>query len=219
MRSRLSAGKQSLRYFLSKPDWRAAISEETPFGSPADEFFRTALADCTTYLEFGAGSSTLVASSLAAHLVSVESDPDFLGAVQSLCADRGSRMDFIHADIGLTGPWGAPFRKSRVWRQVRRWATYPLAPWNRLGSDFRADLVLVDGRFRVASALAVVARQADSQWTMLVDDYVGRPEYSILEEFATLQQYQGRMAVFGPMAGLDLRLAERTLRDYVQDWR
>jgi archaellum component FlaC len=78
--------------------------------------------------------------------------------------------------------------------KFRKYSDFP----EEIGSRFPLpDLVLVDGRFRVACALkALRALQDQTDWLLLVDDYVNRSKYHELPEFGVLQGYVGRMAVF-----------------------
>ena len=126
-------------------------------------------------------------------------------------------MAFLHGDIGRTGPWGKPFHPARS--RPSLWRRYPLAPWDTFGEDFRADAVLVDGRFRVACALAVILHQPDTRWTLLLDDYVGRSHYQPVEEFAEFVGMRGRMAEFRPAASVSLPAVQAAFEHFVSDWR
>lgn len=222
-RSRLSAGREIVSFYLNRPDWNEVIRPELPFGAVANGEFVQDLNNSSSYLEFGSGASTLVASeSNVKRIVSIESDRDFLAAVRVQIAaqqDVNTEIDYLYADIGPTGPWGVPLFKSRLWRMRERWPNYSLVPWIELGSDFRADLVLVDGRFRVACALAVIINQADSNWKLLVDDFAERPEYFPIKDFSELVEMRGRMAVFKPRVGLNVRSAKLALQYFQRDWR
>lgn len=117
--------------------------------------FRRALHGCSRYLEFGAGGSTgFVLASGVTNIVSVESDPEWVSALRSMgpLADAiaTGKLHLLHGDIGPVGKWGYPAGTANksLWRQ------YPNAPWpvwEKLGAA--PQLVLVDGRFRVACAL------------------------------------------------------------------
>lgn len=225
MRSLAREVRDTSLFILRPPNWDEVISDKLPFGEPADDRFRDALSRCQQYLEYGSGASTLVAASMGCRFVTVESDESFLDAVRSRCAGSGAdsadtdRRRYLYADIGRTGPWGVPLGRVRTTTRISRWSRYPLAPWNALGDDFRADLVLVDGRFRVACALAVILHQSGTEWTLLLDDYRERPEYLALEEVADLHEMWGRMAVFHPNADADPAQVQRMLTQYQADWR
>jgi hypothetical protein len=186
--------------------------------------FLADLRGCRTYLEFGSGSSTLRSVEAGCSVVTVESDRSLLASLEDQCrsvdrpADAGA-LTFIHADIGPTGPWGVPIGKSFSGLLRSRWRAYPTAPWLTLGREFRADMTLVDGRFRVACALSIVIMQRDTDWRLLFDDYVDRQEYWAIERFADMVELRGRMAVFRPKAGLDIVEAGAAFDCFVADWR
>jgi hypothetical protein len=73
------------------------------------------------------------------------------------------------------------------------------------------DLILVDGRFRVACALKCIQALKNSYDMMLVDDY-SRSEYRVIETFAKLDRMCGRMAVFRPGPCLDASELEAAIR-------
>ena len=59
------------------------------------------------------------------------------------------------------------------------------------------DLILIDGRFRVACALkAIKSLKHQDNWVIIVDDYLGREEYKIIEEFSNLDVVLGTTAFF-----------------------
>ena len=91
-----------------------------------------------------------------------------------------SRLRFLVPDIGQTGDWGVPENSD----SMHLWPNYALCPF--LHGSVLPDLVLIDGRFRVACSL-VVAMQAPST-TILVHDYTLRPAYKILEAFLTIEK-------------------------------
>lgn len=222
IRMRMRNIRDAVVFHTRSHNWETVLSEKLPFGSDADELFLTKLASAEQYLEYGAGSSTLAAVRIGCPTVTVESDPSFLTAIQRRCeavcvSESRAPCRFLLGDIGPTGPWGKPVFPSI--RRAKRWRNYALAPWSELGRDFRADVVLVDGRFRVASALAVARYQLDVEWTVLVDDFVGRSEYAPIADFAEFVGARGRMAEFRPMAGVRRDDLDSALRHFSGDWR
>lgn len=171
-------------------------------GSPdATAWFSERLRQCRAYLEFGAGGSTCFAAAADKPLVTIDSDPYFLTAVRTAIERnrtyRPAQQTFIYRDIGPITWWGTPVFRSLPGRtRARKFRHYSDVP---LG-EFRGalpDLVLVDGRFRVACALkAMRALTPASGWTLVVDDYADRPHYHVLERFAQLRGRIGRLAVF-----------------------
>ena len=221
LRAWASDSRDSAVFHLHPPKWDEVLSEKLPFGLDGEAAFRSYLASCHQYLEYGAGSSTLAAARAGVSLVSVESDSTFLSAVERRCrslAPSGAGKEvFVHGNIGPIGPWGKPVvpavSRPGIWRR------YPMAPWQVVGEDFRADFILVDGRFRVACALAVIAHQPDTSWTLLVDDYVGRDHYGALTHFAELVNLHGRMAEFRPKPGIGPANVRSALERSISDWR
>ena len=222
LRAWLRDTRDSVRFHLHQPDWDSVLSDTLPFGDMAQSRFQDLIARSKQYLEYGAGASTIYAAKLGIPLVSIESDERFLRAVKEKCArpsllGRRAPMTFIHGDIGATGPWGKPILPSLA--RPRRWSNYPMAPWETLGSSFRADLILIDGRFRVACALAVMLKQPEGHWTLLVDDYLDRPEYQCIEEYADLVNMHGRMAEFVARSSVNVSRISSSLQTFLTDWR
>jgi len=78
----------------------------------------------------------------------------------------------------------------------RQFWRHMVLPWDVAKSRNRVpDLVLVDGRLRVASFLYSVlcARLGTS---IMFDDYMDRPEIFLVERYCPLTERPGRMAVF-----------------------
>src|SRR5665213_1804730 len=164
------------------------VPSEPHFDAEGSAYFREQLNSTHNYLEYGSGGSTIIAHKLVNNLVSVDSDGHFLADVRRKLANDGSGAvtKLIHANIGLTQMWGMPVFTKPTRRRVRRWEGYPRAPWRyfrALGQE--PDLILIDGRFRVACVLeSLLSLSPCSQCQILCDDYVGRPQYHVVEQFA-----------------------------------
>lgn len=167
---------------------------ELTFPPAEAEAVRLAYAEAEMVLEYGSGGSTVLAAELGTPIIAVESDGDWVAMMrtwfeahppQALC-------EVIHADVGPTRRWGFP-ANDRHWRSF---AAYPLAVWDRLGTDLpQPDVVLVDGRFRTGCALATAFR-TQRPLTLLFDDYENRSPYHEIEDFLGQPNLIGRMAVF-----------------------
>jgi len=152
------------------------------------------LSSASLYLEFGSGGSTVLADRMGMQGISVEGDPYYAAAVRKGLKAGG--MAILTPNIGITGPWGWPLLKRRTDRRLARWRRYIEAPFARM-SEF-PDLILVDGRFRVACALET-ARQAHARArsaTLILDDYTYRPMYHGVEEYLGQPEIVGRAAIF-----------------------
>jgi hypothetical protein len=71
--------------------------------------------------------------------------------------------------------------------------SYADAPFD--ADEFSPDVVLIDGRYRVACAFAVATR-VTKRTIILIDDYVDREEYRVVEEYLGRPKLKGRLAVF-----------------------
>lgn len=165
---------------------------ETPWMSPtAVSLFAELLAASARFLEYGAGGSTRFAAQHGLQsITSVESDPRFLQAVDAYIRRDAPDIDWhpIPINLGRTGPLGYP----RSLRPTSGWIRYPLAPWHR---NLNPDLILVDGRFRLACALAA-AQYAAPGTLVLIDDYGLRPWYWSVRKILPEVARAGRARVF-----------------------
>ena len=176
-----------------------AGTEETAPGfaltlpGPAAEMLRAAYAGAEVVLEYGSGGSSFVAMEVGARkLFTVESDADWAARIaESLSAAFPGRAAQVHhVDIGPTTDWGRPADTSGF----AAYPDYATTVWDR--PDFEMpDVVLIDGRFRVACFLTVMLR-ATRPVTVLFDDYHKRPEYHWIEEFCAPVGRARRMARF-----------------------
>jgi SAM-dependent methyltransferase len=154
------------------------------------------LISANCFLEYGAGGSTVMAAILGVPtIISVESDADYLAATEEAVKANGQNTTFYahHADIGPTGEWGKPIDRSKI----DHWPRYAGSVWSRIESEKlpQPDVVLIDGRFRVASVLATML-MAKQGTRILFDDYYDRPFYHIIEKYLRPQGRAGRMAEF-----------------------
>jgi hypothetical protein len=147
-----------------------------------------------TILEYGSGGSTVIAAMSGARIFSVESDPDWARNVETWLAAKGlkDKVTLHLADIGPTKLWGRPKKIRLV--HLPRYLRYPSSVWLR--ADFQhPDVILIDGRFRVACFLEAMTR-IRRPTRLLFDDYVRRQNYHVVERFQKPVQTIDRMAVF-----------------------
>jgi len=190
------------------------------------EWFTSQLQKAHFYLEFGSGGSTYWAAKHHKPFFTVDSDPYFLNAVKNKIARAGyldeKLQTYCYANIGLTKGWGHPLIFGRL-SQKRRQAFSGYSNFPSTNTAEPPDLILVDGRFRVACALkAIKALEAASNWTLVIDDYTDRPHYHVIENFMQPDRFVGRMAVFTSSHKGDFNKAEdigRTILQYETDPR
>ena len=192
------------------PDLKLAVRKRTigfavpdaPLMDPEGQAeFEQCIQAASLYLEFGAGGSTIRAALLGKPGISIEGDPHYARDVRRKLKKIPSRINLINVDIGRTKQWGFPQDRAPSEANLVKWAEYVNLPFRELENRF-FDLVLIDGRFRVACALRTIveARKRNAKVRILVDDYHNlddpRPYYEVIEQYAPLVRLAGRMAVF-----------------------
>jgi len=130
----------------------------------------------SVYVEWGAGGSTeLVLTHSNATVYSVDSSPTWLQRVAStLSPAMAARWNPLHADIGKVKMWGYPLQSVNETIAAR----YYQAPLRYLP---QADVILIDGRWRVRCALEVYQRAKEGA-IVLMHDYTERlKHYNTIE--------------------------------------
>jgi len=187
-------------------------------------YFEKRLREATTYLEYGSGSSTVLAAQLGKRVYSVDSDRIFIARVREALVRHApstfTNVSLLYVNIGFTREWGQPVFRAPLPARLARWRQYYQKPWVSLNQAGHVpDLVLVDGRFRVACALISLQQLASNPNAILiVDDYVGRDWYLEIERFGEMIEVIGRMAVFKPKV-VEPDEIEKSMLRYAADWR
>lgn len=165
------------------------------------------------FLEFGAGASTVYAAGRHSieRIDSVESSAEFIDQqvrphAPVAEAVAAGRLVFHIIDIGATGDWGSPADA----RSRHLWPNYPLSVF---AQPLDHDLVLIDGRFRVACTLASILSTPPG-CTIMIHDFWNRPHYHVVLRFLDVQARADTLAVFSKKPGLDARRAQRLLARY-----
>ena len=172
--------------------------------------------DAWTIIEYGSGGSTVYFLRRNKRVFSVDSNPGFHQLMMSIPfvssrIGNGLNLDFV--DMGPTDTWGTPLSTEKS----AEWPRYVSQPWSRVGSGDRVDLVLVDGRFRVACCLYSVQQLVERGWTetpILFHDFWDRKEYHVVLPFLHELKSSGTLAAFKPKAGLDAAELARVLAEY-----
>ncbi len=219
LRGRLRRGYALGKFLLRERVSGFTVPQEPEFDADSLPVFAELLRRSRFYLEYGSGGSTLLAARTSKRFVSVDTDKWFLRSVRRAIGPLSTDQRLVHADIGLTGPWGKPLRgNTRSRRKLRKWRAYAATPWRMIADDDAPDLVLVDGRFRVATTLLCCQKlHRHPGARILVDDYAGRPDYGVIEQHADLVGMAGRMAVFKPRPDPDYSL-QRALSQHATAW-
>ena len=165
--------------------------------------FEHILRSTRIYLEFGCGGSTrLAAQANVRRIYSVDTDQNWIEA----CIRHPSiaplveagRAKFHWADVGPIGLWGYPADESRA----RHWPSYSLAIWDAVGRDL-PDTVLVDGRWRVSTAVQTLLRCGPDTVILFHDFH--RKRYKQIERFVRKAALVDSLLICRPKPGLDVR--------------
>jgi hypothetical protein len=139
---------QNFRLRGTISDERRRLAALTPVMSRRDgNMFYRYLAGVNVYFEFGSGGSTAQAALRVPRVISVESDAQWHKHLRDKIGHVGDITWYtVDLRVPLKG-WGAPGSDS----PPSDWPNYTHA----YVSTFGADLILIDGRFRVSCALCV----------------------------------------------------------------
>ena len=121
------------------------------------------------YFEFGSGGSTNLASYYKVKTYSVESDAKWHEKLKN----NGIIANYITIDLKVNG-LGYPGNETNI----KDWKKYIQA----YKIEYNADIILIDGRFRVACALDIFPKIRNDT-IVLIHDYGPRKQYHILEKF------------------------------------
>ena len=159
------------------------------------ELFQKYLRKATNYFEFGSGGSTVWANNEQNinKVTCIESDADWVSNVTPLICQKKTSINLIDFPVG---PGGCPlngYKKLKVSEDEKTlWVSYS-TKINQTAQLY--DLILVDGRFRVACACAAYLNLADSGF-LLIHDYASRKHYHVIEAIYNKIEEVEDLAVF-----------------------
>ena len=169
------------------------------------------------YFEFGSGGSTVMAAGLVRNsITAIDSSKKWLDDVMKACIEAGHNSDRItlkYIDIGSIGNWGYPNEPAAK----PRWPDYHSRAWE-ISTSARADLFMIDGRFRVACFLQTILH-AQNDIIVLFHDYRIRPDYHVVEEVAREIASCLSLSAFRPIAGIARSQIQKLLEKYEFDPR
>jgi hypothetical protein len=168
------------------------------FSPAVQDRVRTEYSGAQTILEYGSGGSTALAASLGKRVFSVESDRRWALQMQAYLDANYPAAPIVvhHVDIGRTKSWGRPVTDKRM----ADFHHYPLSVWD-LPDFLQPDLILIDGRFRVA-CLCTALMKIDRPTRVLFDDFKNRLDYQIIERLLRPAEMIENMAVFDLVPGV-----------------
>ncbi|MGD9618882.1 MAG: hypothetical protein AB7G47_00730 [Mycolicibacterium sp.] len=185
---------------------------EVTLTAGARDYVKDHYRNASCILEYGSGGSTMFAAAAGKTVITTESNPSWLLELMGAYKERKLPGDIIpiYVDLGETKEWGFPADHSK-WEN---WPDYPRKAWQYCSENsISPDVVLIDGRFRVASFIASCLKTT-TPMTVLFDDYVGRPHYhGVSNIIGPAQIIDSRLAVFEVEPGL---ISAEYLYDHLQ---
>lgn len=150
--------------------------------------FKKYIQNCRVYGEYGCGLSTdYVLKNTNCPIISIDSSSEWVALVKKK-ANYSKQLDIYYIDVGVVGDWGRPID----YEKRENFKDYVNQLWEQ---NLKPDLVLIDGRFRVACFLNCLLKSPIGT-VIIFDDYTNRPEYHLVEEFIDITESYGRQAVF-----------------------
>lgn len=187
-----------------------------PFAMTKDEkaIFEQTIQDATYYLEFGMGGSTLCALQKSrANIYSVESDPVWINQMRKyLIVKRleNKRLTLHHGDIGPVREWGNP----RSDNTKALFSNYSSTIFKRVDAT-KLDVVLIDGRFRVACALNTILKCSGNPYLkIMIHDFWGREIYHPVLSYLDVVTRVDTLGVFSIKKDVDLVAVEADYQVY-----
>ena len=172
-----------------------------------DKLFKSLVVNVGVYGEYGCGKSTsFVLNNTNAVVLSVDSSREWVKHIKA-SANGNPHLDLVWVDLGEVGDWGRPLS----YKLRDKIPDYIKSICNRVQ---KPELVLIDGRFRVACFLYSLLH-AKSGSIIVFDDYINRPKYHIVEEFVSRQHTCGRQGVFIVPNDIDRDIVEYELAKFI----
>ena len=182
--------------------------------------FSEAVINSKFYLEFGSGSSTVYLSRLGVTGLAIEGDPKFKHSVDKIIGIN-SKINIVYRKIGLVGPFSDPIinfffplNNKRI-QSFKSYSNFPSDYFKNIKS--LPDVILIDGKFRVACALKALQYFINNNhysFVIIVDDYKDRHQYHVLEMFFKNLNIIGEMAFFTGFRNFSQVFLINTIENY-----
>ena len=171
-----------------------------------DYLFKKYLKKCNIYFEYGVGDSTIWAlENSSCKIISVDTDKKWINKVDT--SKNNKRIDINWVNLGEIENWGRP----KTYEYRKQFIEYISKVWN---FNLKADVILVDGRFRVACFLYSLINAKEGS-IIIFDDYMNRPHYHVVEEVLEIYKKCGRQVIFRVPSAFNKQLAKELLEQFI----
>tara|TARA_Y200000002_G_scaffold368961_1_gene362577 strand:- start:1104 stop:1745 length:642 start_codon:yes stop_codon:yes gene_type:complete len=165
-----------------------------------DNLYKEHIKKCRIYGEYGVGKTTnWVLRNTNCKIVCVDSSSQWINLVKGKISDSDmKRVKFKWYDLGEIGEWGNPLS----YYKHQNIAKYIDSIWTE---NIKPDLVLIDGRFRIACFLKCLL-ESEKNTKIIFDDYTNRKIYHVVEQIIKPSEIYKRQALFVKTEDLDIKL-------------
>lgn len=180
--------------------------------------FDKAVKESRHYIEFGLGGSTIRALQKSKTIIyTVESSADWIKYMRAYLFvsffEKKKRLTIFPVNIGPVRDWGYPasadFKDS--------FESYSSDIFRFIDSKL-IDLVLVDGRFRVACTLKTILEcHENKNMRILIHDFWSRPHYHVVLKYLSTVNRADTIGLFSIKEDVDLKSAEKDYAAYKFD--
>lgn len=184
---------------------KRSIPKTYPFIMHEDEkeLLKKYVQNATSYLEFGLGGSTIFSLiNSDANIISIDTNKDWISFMKSykfIKNNLDKRLSIYYIDIGPTKGWGYPVDESKN-ENFHKFSSEIF----KLTDPSIYDLILVDGRFKVACTLqSILNCQNNKNLKILIHDYSFRDEYQIVEKYLNRDESINSLYVFSIKEQID----------------
>jgi len=133
--------------------------------------FLSLLTKDTIFFETGSGCSSIIAKYYAKKTYAVEGCTKFY----KIGIKNGLKDVLLFNDLKPDNPtWSYPGKNSNI----KDWKKY----FQAYKKEYNADVILIDGRFKVATAMDIFNKIRDDT-IILLHEYFNRPSYFVLENY------------------------------------
>ena len=183
------------------------ISKDEKTLFDGDDFlFKNYLKKCNIYFEYGVGESTnWVIEHTSSIIISVDTDKQWVNRVDISKNKRRININWIN--LGEIENWGRP----KTYRYRKQFIDYVSKVWT---FNIKADVILIDGRFRVACFLYSLINAKEGS-IIIFDDYMNRKHYHVVQEVLEIYEKCGRQVIFKVPQAFDTQLAEELLQKFI----
>lgn len=168
------------------------------------EIFELYLKGSRIYFEFGSGYSTIFAAQFNSiqKIFTVENDVRWAKLVKSF---KIPKIKIIYVDTNSDNSrLGRP--KTKDFDKISNYFT-------TYHKKYKADLMLIDGRFRVNCALDILSKISNSTY-VLFDDFNNRPEYYVILNYYKVVERGDKLVVLNKRTDINLAKLEKDMIKY-----